>query len=274
MDDASSIRLGIFLTVLALMLLLERCFPARKFPNTATTPKQGTRLFGNVAILVISAVAARLVLPIGLAGLALFGHQQQWGFLPYIGLPNWVNIGLSLLLLDLLIYWQHRLFHRIPLLWRLHKVHHADVHVDSTTALRFHPIEITVSIGVKALAIIILGVPASAVILFEILLNGLAIFNHANIRLSPTLERITRTVLVTQILHRIHHSQIISESNSNFGSSIVWWDRLFGTYSAQASKADNDIDIGLGEYQDAKHNAKLWGLLRMPFLSQKPFKKE
>jgi sterol desaturase/sphingolipid hydroxylase (fatty acid hydroxylase superfamily) len=269
MDDISSIRLGAFLTILIIMLLLEFWLPARHLPNRANAPKPATRWVGNIGILVISAIAARMVLPIGLAGIALYCQQQQWGLFNYIALPDWASITISLLLLDLLIYWQHRLFHRVPLLWRLHKVHHADVHVDSTTALRFHPLEIIASIGVKALAIILLGVPDSAVILFEILLNGLAIFNHANIRLSPRLERVVRTVLVTQILHRIHHSQIMCETNSNFGFSIVWWDRLFGTYSAKASKADEDIDIGLIEYQNAKQNAWLTGLLWMPFTRKK-----
>jgi sterol desaturase/sphingolipid hydroxylase (fatty acid hydroxylase superfamily) len=199
----------------------------------------------------------------------LYTTEQQWGILPYIGLPHWAKIAISLLLLDLLIYWQHRLFHRIPLLWRLHKVHHADCHIDSSTALRFHPFEIIISLGIKALAIMLLGIPAEAVILFEILLNGFAIFNHANIRLPEKLEKAARYVVVTQTLHRIHHSQIMAESNTNFGFSIIWWDRLFGTYTCYASKPDNQIDIGLTEYPDAKQNAWLSGLLWMPFSKKK-----
>ncbi|SUI59128.1 sterol desaturase family protein [Shewanella baltica] len=265
MDYISSIRLGAFLAIFTLMLLLEFLLPARHLPSRPNSPKPATRWVGNISILVISVIAARMVLPIGLAGIALYCEQQQWGLFNYIGLPDWASITISLLLLDLVIYWQHRLFHRVPLLWRLHKVHHSDVHVDSTTALRFHPLEIIASMGIKALIIILLGVPASAVILFEILLNSLAIFNHANIRLSPMLERVVRTVLVTQILHRIHHSQIMCESSSNFGSSIVWWDRIFSTYSAKASKSDDDLDIGLIEYPNAKQNAWLSGLLWMPF---------
>ena len=165
----------------------------------------------------------------------------------------------------MIVYWQHRLFHKVPILWRLHKVHHADAHVDSSTALRFHPIEIIASIGVKATAVFILGVPAIAVILFEVLLNGFAIFNHANIRLPKTMEKLIRPVLVTQVLHRIHHSQLYKESNCNFGFSVIWWDRLFGSYADSATKSDAEIDIGLTEYPDAKDNAHLWGLLAMPF---------
>ncbi|MFK3977152.1 sterol desaturase family protein [Shewanella vesiculosa] len=268
-DEMVAIRLGVFLTILALMMSLECLFPARKLTKTPQTASIVTRWFGNFGLLIIASVVARLLLPLGLAGFALYTTQQQWGILHWVNLPHWVNIISSLLLLDMLIYWQHRLFHRIPLLWRLHKVHHADRHVDSSTALRFHPLEIIASLGIKALAIIILGIPAEAVILFEILLNGFAIFNHANIRLPKKMEHIARYVVVTQILHRIHHSQVMAESNTNFGFSIVWWDRLFGSYSANASKADEDIDIGLIEYPNAKQNAWLTGLLWMPFTHKK-----
>jgi sterol desaturase/sphingolipid hydroxylase (fatty acid hydroxylase superfamily) len=268
-DEMAVIRLGVFITILALMMGLELLFPARTLAKTPQTATMATRWFGNFGLLVIASVMARLILPLGLAGFALYTTQQQWGVLHYISLPHWANIAISLLLLDLLIYWQHRLFHRIPLLWRLHKVHHADRLVDSSTALRFHPFEIIASLGIKALAIMLLGISAEAVILFEILLNGFAIFNHANIRLPKPLEKVARYVIVTQALHRIHHSQIMAESNTNFGFSIIWWDRLFGTYTSDASKTDNQIDIGLTDYPNAKQNAWLSGLLWMPFTTKK-----
>ncbi len=268
-DDMVTIRLGVFLTILALMMSLEALFPARKLINSPQSASMATRWLGNFGLLVISSVIARLILPIGLAGFALYASAQQWGLLHYLSLPLWLYIGVSVLLLDMLIYWQHRLFHRIPVLWRLHKVHHADRHVDSSTALRFHPIEIIASLGIKAVAIVLFGLPAEAVILFEILLNGFAIFNHANIRLPANIEKLARLVLVTQVLHRIHHSQLMIESNSNFGFSIIWWDKLFGTYTAQASKPDNQIDIGLTQYPNAKQNAWLGGLLWMPFSNKK-----
>ncbi|MGX9462266.1 sterol desaturase family protein [Shewanella sp. A14] len=268
-DEMAAIRLGVFLTILALMMSLETLFPARQLAKNPQTANMATRWVGNFGLLIIASVMARLLLPLGLTGFALYTNQMQWGLLHAIDLPLWLDISISVLLLDMLIYWQHRLFHRIPLLWRLHKVHHADRHVDSSTALRFHPFEMIISIGIKALAIIVLGIPAEAVILFEILLNGFAIFNHANIRLPQPIENAARYVLVTQALHRIHHSQIMAESNTNFGFSIIWWDRLFGTYTSAASKPDDEIDIGLTDYPNTKQNAWLSGLLWMPFTTKK-----
>jgi sterol desaturase/sphingolipid hydroxylase (fatty acid hydroxylase superfamily) len=151
------------------------------------------------------------------------------------------------------------------MLWRLHRVHHADAHVDTSTGLRFHPIEIVLSILVKLFAVIALGIPAIAVLIFEITLNGLALFNHANIRLPSVIEKPLRLILMTQILHRIHHSKVVSETNSNYGFSVIWWDKLFGSYKSEAKKSDETLDIGLIEYPLEKQNAKLFGLLLMPF---------
>ena len=266
MNEESFIRLAVFFTVLVVMVLLELRFPARQLPNKNSEPTAlKTRLIGNFGLIFLSGIAVRLVLPIGVAGVALYCAEQQWGLFNLINLPTWLSITLSLLLLDILIYWQHRLFHKVPLLWRLHQVHHADPHVDTSTGLRFHPLEIVASIFVKAIAVFILGVPAIAVILFEILLNGFALFNHANIRLPRRIETIARYILMTQILHRIHHSHLLHESNSNFGFSVIWWDKLFGSYSAKASKIDSKIDIGLAKYPNSKQNSHLWGLLSMPF---------
>ena len=265
MIDDTFIRLGIFISILAIMIILEQTFPARQLSTKKQAPTKTTRLIGNFGIVFLSGLSARLVLPIGLAGFALYCTEQQWGLFNLIHLPSWLTIVLSLLLLDMLIYWQHRLFHKIPLLWQLHKVHHADSHVDASTGLRFHPLEIVASIFIKAIAVMLLGVPAFAVILFEVLLNGFALFNHANIRLPKKVEAVTRLILMTQILHRIHHSQLFKESNSNYGFSVIWWDRLFGSYSAEATKPDLEIDIGIKEFPDAKDNANLLGLLTMPF---------
>lgn len=269
MADDALIRLGIFFTILAVMIGWEHAFPARQLPTTKTAPTKTTRLIGNFGIVFISGLSARLALPLGLTGFALYCTEQQWGLFNLVQLPGWVTISFSLLLLDMLIYWQHRLFHKVPLLWQLHKVHHADLHVDASTGLRFHPLEIVASLFIKAIAIMTLGIPAYAVILFEVLLNGFALFNHANIRLPKKVEKITRLILMTQILHRIHHSQLFKESNSNYGFSVIWWDRLFGSYSAQATKPDLEIDIGITEFPDAKDNANLWGLLTMPFKHKK-----
>ena len=263
--DSAQIRLLVFFSVLVIMIALELAFPARKLRTDKLAPSKSMRLFGNAGLLFLSGLSARLILPLGLTSVALYVNEQKIGLFNIIDLPGWLIITLSLLLLDILIYWQHRLFHKIPLLWQLHKVHHADTHVDATTGLRFHPIEIIISLFIKATFIIILGIPAFAVILFEVLLNGFALFNHANIRLPNKIEKVARLILMTQILHRIHHSTLFKESNSNYGFSVIWWDRLFSSYSAQATKPDLEIDIGINEFPAAKDNANLLGLLFMPF---------
>lgn len=259
MTDAS-IRLSIFFTILLTMLVLEGCFPARRAKLT-----KRVRWLGNFSLLIISSVVARLIIPVGVTGIALYAAEQNIGLFNNINLPNWLIITLSLLLLDLMIYWQHRLFHIVPVLWRFHKVHHGDSHIDASTGLRFHPVEIVLSILLKGLAVLILGVPAIAVIIFEVALNGFALFNHANIRLPRWLEYPLRTVLITQVLHRIHHSQVVEETNSNYGFSVSWWDKLFGSYKSQAKKSDEDIDIGLKNYPATNKAAALLSLLKMPF---------
>ncbi|AZQ83693.1 sterol desaturase family protein [Colwellia sp. Arc7-635] len=259
MTDAS-FRLSIFFTILLVMLVLESCYPARK--SKLTKP---VRWLGNFSLLILSSIVARLLIPIGVAGIALYASTQGIGLFNIINLPTWLSITLSVLLLDLMIYWQHRIFHLVPMLWRFHKVHHADSHIDASTGLRFHPVEIALSILLKALAVLILGVPATAVIIFEVALNGFALFNHANIRLPRWLELPLRTILITQVLHRIHHSQVVNETNSNYGFSVSWWDRMFGSYKSQAQKSDEDLDIGLKSYPATKKNANLLTLLKMPF---------
>ena len=253
-------RLGFFFSILVIMMLIERRKPARQSPI-----KNSKRWVANFGLVFVSSLIARLAVPIGLTAVALYTQKNGIGLFNLIELPNVIVIVLSLILLDILIYWQHRLFHRVPILWRLHRVHHADAHVDTSTGLRFHPIEIILSILIKLIAVIVLGVPAIAVLIFEIALNGLALFNHANIRLPPAIEKPARLILMTQILHRIHHSQVVNETNSNYGFSVIWWDKLFGSYKSVAKKTDDQLDIGLIEYPTAKQNASLWRLLIMPF---------
>lgn len=259
------IRIIIFLTVLLTMFILESRFPAIKFWHNRPPFTKMTRYIGNYGLVVCSVIVTRLSLPLGLTGVAVYGSELQWGLFNIINLPYWVTVFISLISLDIIIYWQHRLSHQIPWLWRLHKVHHADSHIDTSTALRFHPLEILASLLVKIITILIFGIPASAVILFEVLLNGFAIFNHANIRLPKKMEALIRVVLVTQMLHRIHHSQNCNEYNSNFGFSVIWWDKLFGSYRAAARKPDEEISIGLAEYPATSKNARLEWLLRLPF---------
>jgi sterol desaturase/sphingolipid hydroxylase (fatty acid hydroxylase superfamily) len=256
----TSLRLGVFFAILLIMLVLESYFPARKSRLT-----KRVRWLGNFSLLILSSVVARLLVPIGVTGIALYGSTQGIGLFNMVNLPSWLSIALSLLLLDLIIYWQHRLFHLVPILWRVHKVHHADSHIDASTGLRFHPIEIVLSIFLKGLAVVVLGVPALAVIIFEIALNGFSLFNHANIRLPRWLERPLRTILITQELHRIHHSQVVKETNSNFGFSVSWWDRIFASYKSSAQRSDENLAIGLKTFPANKKNANLFTLLKIPF---------
>ncbi|TYK67317.1 sterol desaturase family protein [Colwellia echini] len=253
-------RLGFFFSILVIMMLIEAILPARKSPI-----KSSKRWLANFGLVFASSVVARLTVPIGLTAVAVYNQEHSIGLFNLITLPSFVVIIVSLLILDILIYWQHRLFHKVPLLWRLHRVHHADAHVDTSTGLRFHPIEIVLSIVVKLIAVSALGIPAIAVLIFEITLNGLALFNHANIRLPQVIEKPLRLILMTQILHRIHHSQRVSETNSNYGFSVIWWDKLFGSYKDSAIKSDSDLDIGLVEFPNAKQNSSLLSLLIMPF---------
>ncbi|XQW83502.1 sterol desaturase family protein [Thalassotalea piscium] len=256
-------RLGCFFSILIIMMLLEWQNPARQSPI-----KSSTRWLANFGLVFMSSVIARLTVPVGLTAIALYNQDHAIGLFNQLTLPNTVTIVVSLLLLDMIIYWQHRLFHKIPVLWRLHQVHHADAHVDASTGLRFHPIEIVISILIKIIAVTLLGVPALAVLIFEIVLNGLALFNHANIRLPNKIEKPLRLILMTQILHRIHHSQVVKETNSNFGFSVIWWDKVFHSYMDKANKKDTEINIGLIEYPEAKVNASLWQLLIMPFVKK------
>ncbi len=258
-------RLGCFFSVLIIMMLLEWQKPARTSPIT-----KAKRWTANFGLVFASSVLARLTIPVGLTAVALYNTENTIGLFNqafYIdtNIPAWLTIVLSLLILDIVIYWQHRMFHVVPVLWRLHRVHHADAHVDTSTGLRFHPIEIVLSILIKLLVVTALGVPAIAVLIFEIALNGLALFNHANIRLPQAIEKPLRLLLMTQILHRIHHSQVVKETNSNYGFSVIWWDKLFGSYRSEAIKSDTELDIGLVQYPQEKQNASILGLLAMPF---------
>ena len=257
-------RLGCFISVLAIMIVLERWKPARQ-----STIKSTKRWSANFGLVVASSIVVRLIIPVGLTAIALFYQQHNIGLFNLPSISNWVTgliaIVLSLVILDITIYWQHRLFHTVPMLWRLHRVHHSDAHVDASTGLRFHPIEIVLSILVKLIVVSAFGIPAIAVLIFEVTLNGLALFNHANIRLPHVIEKPLRLVLMTQILHRIHHSKVVNETNSNYGFSVIWWDKLFGSYKDEAIKSDVNLDIGLTQYPSPSQNASLLALLKMPF---------
>ncbi|MDY6976258.1 MAG: sterol desaturase family protein [Pseudomonadota bacterium] len=282
MDNASIIRLSVFLGIFAFMAILEALFPAR---NAVLNRK--TRWVGNLSMVVLGALVSRVLLPATLVGVSIWAQQESVGLFNLVTaktestLPstaqmnnaqysNALFVGIvvvSVLLLDMLIYWQHRLFHTVPFLWRFHKMHHADSHVDTTTGLRFHPVEIAISLGVKALAVAILGIPAIAIVIFEVALNGFALFNHANIRIPQKWDDRIGWVLITQRLHRIHHSQAKTESNSNYGFSVSWWDRLFKSFTPRAKQSDETLSIGQRDVPATKDNASIRALLLQPFRS-------
>uniref|UniRef100_UPI003083EF6F sterol desaturase family protein n=1 Tax=Petrachloros mirabilis TaxID=2918835 RepID=UPI003083EF6F len=214
----------------------------------------------------LSTVLLRILFPLAAVGMAAIAAERGWGLWNQLPMPMGLAVVLSIVALDLVIYWQHRLFHALPLLWRLHKVHHADQDFDVTTGFRFHPLEILLSMGIKIIAVALLGAPGIAVLIFEVLLNGTALFNHGNVSLPLFLDRWLRWVVVTPDMHRIHHSVVPQETNSNFGFNLPWWDRLLGTYQSQPFRGQQGMVIGLSEYQQDPRVAQLPWMLVLPFL--------
>jgi sterol desaturase/sphingolipid hydroxylase (fatty acid hydroxylase superfamily) len=240
----ATLRLTVFLAVLVAMALWEVAAPRRRqdIPRVI-------RWTNNLALVVVDTVILRLTFPILAVGLALMAKERGWGLFNALDIPLWLAVLLSILLLDLAIYLQHVLFHAVPGLWRLHRMHHADLEFDVTTGLRFHPVEIVLSMVIKLAVVAALGAPAVAVLLFEVLLNATALFNHANIRLPTGVDRVLRWVMVTPDMHRVHHSVIPAETNSNFGSNLPWWDRLLGTYRAQPKAGHEGMTIGIEQFR-------------------------
>ncbi|NCP61848.1 MAG: sterol desaturase family protein [Alphaproteobacteria bacterium] len=258
-------RFGSFMFILLLMLGLERLIPCR--PNTA---KKTTRWIANLGMAALSILIIRLLSVLTLllmpVAFALFLQDHRQGLFYWLDLGPLAAFFLTLLSLDLVIYGQHVAFHRVPLLWRVHRVHHTDVNLDATGGVRFHPLEILISLLLKLLAIGLLGASASGVIAFEIILNGTALFNHSNIKLPKGLDQFLRFIIVTPDMHRVHHSVFPAETNSNFGFNLPWWDRLFQTYKAQPLKGHLNMDIGLTDFPVEKK-------LTLPKLLILPFKK-
>ena len=260
LNNESDIRLGSFITAFVIMAAWEFLSPSR-----ALIINKLTRWFNHGALIITSSMTIKWLSPFALTGLALTANEHQIGLFSVIEAPLWLAILLSLILMDGLIYWQHRLMHVVPLLWRLHRLHHSDIDYDVTTAIRFHPIEMLLSFFIKAAAIIVLGAPAIAVILFEVMLSSLALFNHANINLPKSIEKIVRLLIVTPDVHRIHHSVIREETNSNYGFNLIIWDKFFGSYTAHAKEGDKNILLGLNEFKDHREVTQLHHLLLQPF---------
>jgi len=254
------IRLGSFLSLFAILALAEALAPRRK-----RSVIRWYRWANNLLIVLINTLVLRLLFPAAAVGLALYVESKGWGVLPLLGLPTPVTIVLSLLLLDLTIYGQHVAFHKVPLLWRFHRMHHADVDFDVTTGLRFHPGEIILSMGIKFAAIAALGAPPVAVLLFEIILASTSMFNHSNLRLALSADAVLRLVLVTPDMHRVHHSVVPEETDSNFGFNLPWWDRLFGTYRAQPDAGHERMQIGLRTFR-TERDLRIDRMLVQPFI--------
>ncbi len=255
------IRLVCFAGIFAAVALGELAAPRR----TLTTSKSA-RWFANIGIVVINAVALRIVFPVAAVGIAIVASERGWGLFNNIPIPYWLAVVLSVAFLDFVIYVQHVMFHAIPSLWRLHMMHHADMDIDLTTGSRFHPIEILLSMLIKMAMVTVIGAPAVGVILFEILLNGTAMFNHGNIFLPLGLDKVLRLFVVTPDMHRVHHSVLPFETNSNFGFNVPWWDRMMGTYRSQPRKGHEGMTIGLNQFRDPAR-LTLPRILAMPFVS-------
>ena len=238
------IRLTAFLGVLAAMALWEIAAPRRR----RDVPRV-IRWTNNLALVIVDTVILRLTFPILAVGLAVMGEDRGWGLFNNLDIPVWAAALVSMLLLDLAIYLQHVMFHAVPALWRLHRMHHADLDFDATTGLRFHPVEIVISMAIKLAVVAALGPPAFAVLLFEVILNATALFNHANINLPVSIDRWLRWVLVTPDMHRVHHSVDPRETNSNYGFNLPWWDRLLGTYVAQPARGHTEMQIGIEQFR-------------------------
>lgn len=239
------IRLSAFAGVFALVAVWELLAPRRR-----QGVGRARRWPGNLGLVVVDTLAVRLIFPMAAVGVALVAEARGWGLLHQTGLPAWLEVPAAVVALDLATYGQHVAFHAVPWLWRLHRVHHADPEFDVTTGVRFHPVEVVLSIAVKAAVVVALGAPALAVLVFEVLLNATSMFNHGNVRLPARWEPWLRRLVVTPDMHRVHHSILRRETDSNYGFALPWWDRLFGTYRAAPEAGHEGMTLGIGAFRD------------------------
>lgn len=256
------VRLGVSVGVFVLVAGLELMGPRRHQPAG-----RAARWPGNLGIVVLDTILVRVVFPVTGVGLALLAEARGWGLFNLAALPNWIAVAASVVLLDLAIYLQHVLFHAVPALWRLHRMHHADLAFDVTTGLRFHPVEILLSMLIKLTVIAALGAPALSVLIFEVLLNATSMFSHGNIRIPERFDRVLRWLVVTPDMHRVHHSILPRETNSNFGFNLPWWDRLFGTYRPKPAAGHEAMTIGIEQFRD-------WRELRLDRMLLQPFRED
>lgn len=254
MENENIIRLSVFLGLLCLFSLLEYLIPRRGMLGSKTK-----RVVANLSLVVVDSIAVKVILPMTAGLFAVWVAEQDKALLGFH-----MPVILAIILLDMVIYWQHRVSHVVPIFWLFHQVHHSDNAIDTSTALRFHPVEIVLSMLVKFAAIIIFGIPVMAIVIFEIVLNGTALFNHSNMRVP--FDKVLRLFIVTPDMHRVHHSVIPSETNSNYGFNLPWWDHIFGSYVAQPKQSHEKMKIGLNQYDGGE--TSLVKLLLMPFKSK------
>lgn len=253
------IRFACFVGVFTVMAIWEVLAPRRARSHSRTL-----RWTGNLGVVALDTLLVRLILPTAVVGVALFAQGRGWGVLSLVDWRLSVKVFIAVVALDLVIYLQHVLFHAVPALWRLHRMHHADLDIDVSTGVRFHPIEILLSLLIKIAAVAALGAPPVAVVVFEVLLNVTSMFNHGNVRMPAALDRVLRFVLVTPDMHRVHHSVLPRETNSNFGFNFAIWDRLFGTYRAQPVEGHLGMTIGIGQFRQPRE-LRLDRMLTQPF---------
>lgn len=263
MNNEVTIRLSFFLGVFAVMAMWEIIAPRR-----ALTVSKAVRWANNLALVFLNSFILRWLFPAAAVGMAAFASEQGWGIFNYYQTPFVVTVVVSVIAMDFVIYLQHVMVHAVPVLWRFHRVHHADPDFDVTTGARFHPIEIILSMLIKFAVIAVLGPPVLAVVIFEVLLNATAMFNHSNVRLNIMFDKILRLLVVTPDMHRVHHSVEDDEANSNFGFNLPWWDRLFGTYRDQPRAGHENMTIGIHTYNDPKLVSWLHGMLWLPFVGR------
>jgi len=260
-EQEGIIRLAAFLSVLIFLAILESIIPRRKLSQP-----RSTRWTTNLSITFLNTLLLRALLPASAVGIAIYAKSSGVGFFNLFSIPPIVEVVVSVLLLDLLIYAQHVLFHHVPLLWRIHRMHHTDLDLDVTSGSRFHPLEIIISIAIKSSAILILGISPLATVIFELLLSLMSLATHSNIYLPLPLDKVLRTVLVTPDMHRVHHSTIPEETNSNYSFNLSIWDRLFRTYTHAPKRGQMRMQIGLKRMRNVKLCTGLIGLLKTPFL--------
>ena len=261
-DDEVFFRLSFFCGIFVFMAVWEIIAPRRSLSNPRTT-----RWFNNLMLTLLNSLLVRWLFPITAIGFAIYSREQHWGIFNISEIPKWATGIMSIIVLDLTIYAQHVFFHKIPFFWRFHRMHHTDLDIDVTSGTRFHPVEIIISMGIKMAIIGILGAPPLSVLIFEVLLNGTSMFNHSNVFITYRIDKLLRTFLVTPDMHRVHHSVIIKETNSNFGFNFPFWDRIFGTYRGQPASGHEAMTIGLANYRNQKWLTLPW-MLAVPFVDK------